>query len=65
MENQVSNVNSNDSVASWLAQHHYGYVIGYLPASQFLVVQWVEAGVMLLLACAFAAAALWLVRRLG
>lgn len=65
VENQTSNINSGDSVASWLAQHHYGYVISYLPASQFPVVQGIEAGVLLLLAFAFGAAALWLVRHLG
>jgi hypothetical protein len=65
VENQISSINSSDSVSSWLAQHHYGYVISYLPASRFPVVQGIEAGILLLLACAFAAAALGLVRHLG
>lgn len=65
VENQISQISSSGSVASWLAQHHYGYVIGYLPASQFPVVQGIEAGVLLLAAFAFAAAALWLVRHVG
>jgi hypothetical protein len=65
VENQISNINSSNGVAGWLAQHHYGYVISYLPASQFPVVQGIEAGVLLLLALAFGAAALWLVRHLG
>jgi hypothetical protein len=63
VENQISNINSSNGVAGWLAQHHYGYVISYLPAGQFPVVQGIEAGVLLLLALAFGAAALWLVRR--
>jgi hypothetical protein len=61
VENQISNLNSS---ASWLTQHHYGYVISYLPASQFPVLQGIEAAVLLLLALAFAAATRWLVRRL-
>lgn len=65
VENQISNLNSSDSVASWLTQHDYGYVISYLPASQFPVVQGIEAGALLLLAFAFAAAALRLVRHRG
>ena len=46
----------------WIASHHLTQVVDYLPASSFWSLQWIEAGLLLVLAAGLGAVATWRIR---
>ena len=55
---------SEQQCQDWIAAHHLTQVVDYLPASSFWPLQWIETGVLLVVAAGLGGVATWRVRRL-